>query len=93
MCEHCNLVFQDELVHVICECLKTQTLRHHFMNSVAQMLQQDELGVLYEYDSLTLKLLGAPLEPILETGIESQFLRLSYTFIVKCLQTYFSKTA
>jgi len=47
------------------------------MNSVAQMLQQDELDVLYEYDSLTLKLLGAPLEPILETGIESQFLRLS----------------
>jgi len=65
------------------------------MNSVAQMIQQDELDVLYEYDSLTrtLKLLGAPLEPILDAGIESQFLRLSYTFIVKCLQTYFSKTA
>jgi len=64
------------------------------MNSVVQMLQQDELDVLYEYDSLTwtLKLLGAPLEPILEAGIESQFLRLSYTFIVKCLQTYFSET-
>ena len=94
VCEHCNLVFQDELVHVICECLKTQTLRHHFMNSVAQMLQQDELDVLYEYDSLTrtLKLLGAPLEPILDAGIESQFLRLSYTFIVKCLQTYFSES-
>ena len=58
------------------------------------MLQQDELDVLYEYDSLTrtLKLLGAPLEPILEAEIESQFLRLSYTFIVKCLQTYFSES-
>jgi len=64
------------------------------MNYVAQMLQQDELDVLYEYDSLTrtLKLLGAPLEPILDAGIESQFLRLSYTFIVKCLQTYFSES-
>jgi len=64
------------------------------MNSVAQMLQQDELDVLYEYDSLTrtLKLLGALLELIIEAGIESQFLRLSYTFIVKCLQTYFSET-
>jgi len=58
------------------------------------MLQQDELDVLYEYDSLTrtLKQLGAPLEPILDAGIESQFLRLSYTFIVQCLQTYFSES-
>ena len=55
-----------------------------YMNSVAQMLPQDELDVLYEYDSLTrtLKLLGAPLEPILEAGIESQFLRLSYTHLL-----------
>ena len=79
MCEHCNLVFQNELVHVICECLKTQTLRHHCMISVAQMLQQDELDVLYERDSLTrtLKLLGSPLVQLFEAGIESQFLRLS----------------
>jgi len=38
--------------------------------------QQDELCVLYEYDSLTrtLKLLGFPLEPILKTVIESHLL-------------------
>jgi len=64
------------------------------MNYVGQMLQQDELDVLYECDSLTrtFKLLGVPLEPIFDAGIESQVLRLSYTYIVKCLQTYFSET-
>ena len=30
--------------------------------------------------------------PIVEVGKESQFLRLSYIFIVKCLQTYFNET-
>ena len=37
------------------------------------MLQQDELDVLYECDSLTrtFKLLGAPLKPIFDAGIES----------------------
>ena len=67
------------------KCLKTLTLR--FMNYVAQIIQQDELEVLRECYGLsrTLKLLGAPLAPILDTGTESQFLRLSYTYIVTCL--------
>ena len=40
----------------------------------------------------TLELLSAPLEPIFNTGIESQFLRLSYTYIVKCRQICFRKS-
>ena len=59
------MVSQEEFVHVTCECLKPQALRLHFMNFVAQIIQQDEVNVLHECDSLTrtLRLLGAPLVP------------------------------
>ena len=87
MCDMCGVIYQEQLVHYLCECEKTQTLRLHFINSLPSILLPDEMDTLLSHDSvaLTLRLLGAPLDPILDRTTELQFLHSSYTHIVKCL--------
>jgi len=84
------MVSQEELVHVTCECLKTKAPRFHSMNCVPLIIQQDEFDVQHEFDSLTLRLIRDPLEPTFHTETELQRFRVSYSYIVRCLQTFFS---
>jgi len=60
------------------------------MNSVAQILQQYEYNVLYECGSLTrtLKLLGAPLKPIFDTGTDSQFYEFHINTLLKVFKPF-----
>ena len=90
-CDMCGVIYQEQLVHYLCECEKTQTLRLHFINSLPSILLPDEMDTLLSQDSvaLTLRLLGAPLDPILDRTTELQFLHSSYTHIVQCLKVIF----
>ena len=71
--------------------LPLQTLRLHFINSLPSIFRPDEMDTLLSHDSvaLTLRLLGAPLDPILDRTTELQFLHSSYTHIVQCLKVIF----
>jgi len=91
MCDMCGVIYQEQLVHYICECEKTQTLRLHFIDSLSSILLPDEMDTLLSHDSvtLTLRLLGDPLDPILDRTTELQFLHSSYTYIVQCLKAIF----
>ena len=60
------------------------------MNCVPLIIQQDEFDVQHEFDSLTLRLIRDPLEPTFHTETELQRFRVSYSYIVRCLQTFFS---
>jgi len=55
------------------------TTRHRDVNSLTQL----------DSVSQTLKLLGVPIEPILEEDDQRTFLELSYSYIVKALRTFF----
>jgi len=79
------------IVHYLCESEKTQTIRLHFIDSLSSILLPDEMGTLLSHDSvtLTLRLLGAPLDPILDRTTELQFLHSSYTHSVHCLKAIF----
>ena len=63
----------------------------YFIDSLPSILLPDEMDTLLRLDSvtLTLRLLGAPLEPILNCTAELQFLPSSYTHIVQCLKAIF----
>jgi len=91
MCDMCGVIYQEQLVHYLCECEKTQTLRLHFINSLPSIILPDEMDTLLSHDSvaLTLRLLGFPLDPILYRTNELQFLHSSYTHIVQCLKVIF----
>jgi len=91
MCYMCGVIYQEQFVHYLCECEKTHTLRLHFINSLSSILLPDEMDTLLSHDSvaLTLRLLGAPLDPILDRTTELQFLHSSYTHIVQCLKAIF----
>jgi len=90
LCEHCNIIYQEQLVHAVCECLATSTVRSRFYEHLSHILLPDEKHSLLELDSvaLTLRLLGAPLEPILDIDNEVLLLKNSFSYIVSCIQVY-----
>jgi len=91
LCIKCNKTYQDELVHVTCECPSTLALRNQLTDSLASILLPDELLRVLELDSVsqTLRFLGAPVEPIFDTPTETLFLRNAFAFIVNCIRTHF----
>jgi len=91
LCLKCNNTYQDELVHVTCECPSKLALRNQLTDSLASILLPDELLRVLELDSVsqTLRFLGAPVETIFDMPSETLFLRNTFAFIVNCIQAYF----
>jgi len=90
-CIDCGEIYQEELVHVICECPWTSELRSQFLDTISDILLPEQKQNLLLQDSVshTLKLLGAPIEAILDCETEVTFLRTALQFIVQCLRQYF----
>ena len=88
MCDRCGAIYQEQLVHYLCECKKTQTLRLHFIDSLPGVLLPDEMETLLSQGSVRLALL---VDPTLNrtTCTELQFLHSSYTHNVQCLKAIF----
>jgi len=86
LCSKCDTTFQDELVHVICECPYTAAARTQFTESLDNILLPDEKQSIVQLDSVsqTLRLLGGPVEPVLDLDSESSLLKHSFAFIVRC---------
>jgi len=59
-------------VHVTCVCPSTLALHNQFSDSLASILLSDEILRVLELDSVsqTLRLLGAPVEPIFDVPSE-----------------------
>jgi len=87
----CNKTYQDELVHVTCECPSTLALRNQLTDSLASILLPGELLRVLELDSVsqTFRFLGAQVEPIFDMPTETLFLRNAIAFIVNCIRAYF----
>ena len=92
LCSKCDSTFQDELLHVICECpcRSTSAARIQFTDSLDNILLPDEKQSVLHLDSVsqTLRMLGAPVELDLDSDL--LLLKHSFAFIVRCLKTYFS---
>jgi len=89
-CINCGKIYQEELVHVICECPSTSELRSQCLDTISDILLPEHKQSLLLQDSVsqTLKLLGAPIKPILDCETEVTFLRTAFPFIVQCLRQY-----
>jgi len=87
MCDICNLVYQDELVHIIGECPNTDQLRSDFIIKLSHCVSSTQANELAAQDSFTwaLSLLGAP---ILDSDTNTDLLRLSFKYIHQCLQLH-----
>ena len=61
ICELCDNIYQEELVHITYECRWTRAIRENFVDSCAPMLLLNDVCRLRGIDSvsLTLRLLGA----------------------------------
>ena len=83
LCLKCNNTYQDKLLHVTCVCPSTLALHNQFTDSLASILLSDEILRVLELDSVsqTLRLLGAPVEPIFDVPSE-------IALIVNCIHTY-----
>jgi len=83
-CINCCEIYQEELVHVIYECLTTSELRSQFLDTISDILLPEQKQSLLLQDSVsqTLKLLGAPIEPILDCVTEVTFLRRYIVMII-----------
>ena len=83
LCHHCSCVHQEELVHALCECPSTLNIRTHFQEMISDILLPDEKHAVLHYDSvaLTLKLLGAPIEPIFDAFKDKLFMRTAFLYM------------
>jgi len=92
LCHHCNCVHQEELVHALCECPSTLSIRTHFQRMISDILLPDEKHAVLNLDSvaLTLKLLGAPIEPIFDASKDKLFMRTAFSYIVGCANEFVS---
>ena len=90
-CEQCSKSYQEQLVHILCECSNTATHRDELFRSLSATMRHSDVNSLTQLDSVsqTLKLLGAPIEPIFEEDDQRPFLEVSYPYIVKALRTFF----
>ena len=86
LCQHCNNRAPDNIVHLLSECVATAMLRTRFMCNVTYF------GIEFASDLLdldqtmfALKIMGAPLSPVLENDVNEEFLSWSYQFITDCL--------
>ena len=85
LCEH---IYYDHLAHVLCECEVSSSLRHSYFDQIDKALGNDVKHQLESMDSIdmSLRMLGAPIEPILGVRENNVFLKLSYIFIVTCIR-------
>ena len=90
-CDNCNAVYQEELMHILAECPHTNDLRITFKNDLLNLVSNefiDELLALRSID-FGLRLLGAPLPPLLDLTDDVRFLMLAYNYIVNSIRKYF----
>ena len=91
LCVHCNIIYQEQLVHAVCECYSYCYLDcSRFYEHISNILLPDEKHSLLELNSvaLTLRLLGAPLEPTLNIDSEVLLLKNSFSYLVSSIQVY-----
>jgi len=87
-CDLCEHIYYDHLAHVLCECEVSSSLRHSYFHEIHTALGNDVKHQLESMDSIdmSLKMLGAPIEPILGVRKKNVCLKLSYIVIVKCIR-------
>lgn len=86
LCQICNVQTTDKIVHLVSECAATTELRTKYVCAiscfgiefVSEILQLDE-------SMFTMKLMGAPLAPLLDNNDNKDFLLISFQFISDCL--------
>ncbi|WAR28640.1 hypothetical protein MAR_014344 [Mya arenaria] len=86
LCQNCNVQTTDKIVHLVCECAATTELRTKYVCAIAcfgiefisEILQLDE-------SMFTMKLMDAPLAPLLNNNENKDFLLISFQFIGDCL--------
>ena len=86
-CPLCDSTIYEILVHIISECMATENHRERF---ISDMLNENGISfseALSELDSFafTPRLLGAPIEPLLEGKYEKQYLSAASKYVVRCL--------
>jgi len=91
--DHCSCVHQEEIVHALCECPSTLSIRTHFQEMLSDILLPDLKYAVLILDSVapTLKLfIGAPIETIFYAYTDKLFLRTASSFIVSCVDEFVS---
>ena len=88
-CRACGQTIQDYVLHIIGECANTVPLRSTLTSTISTSFDQN---FAHEYElldpiSLALRLLGAPIEPLLSVTDNKIFLSHSYNYILKCFKT------
>ena len=75
----------------MCDCDFTCDIRSAFFGEITSILTLQNYTDVVNMDSIskTLKLIGAPLEPILTAEEESAFLKHAFVYVTKCLRHYF----
>ena len=86
----CALSYYEELVHILCECTSTEPLRQNLDCAIKLAYGASFLNELSSQDELawTLRILGANIPPVLDCDSEKQFLRMCYSFILRCLTVH-----
>ena len=86
ICQHCDVRVSDMTVHVVSTCTCTALLRTKFLRE-ASGYDTDIVPQLSELNGtmFTLRLMGAPIRPLLQHDVNIAFLRLSFQFISNCL--------
>jgi len=55
LCNHFNRVHQEELVHALCDCSVTSTIRTHFLKQLTEILLPDEKHSVLALDKVTFR--------------------------------------
>lgn len=82
-CQLCGNEHCEELIHVLTECKSTERLREGLKTNILNNHGNQFLHELLELDTfgLALRLLGAPLPPVLDQESEKMFLSYTFRFI------------
>jgi len=90
-CDFCDKTYQDNIVHIVCECAMTDILRVELVYNMERQFGRNFTRMFAEECSdaftKTLRMMGAPLEPVLEESANLKLLKITFTHICKCLRS------
>jgi hypothetical protein len=88
ICPLCGDDIIEEMTHILADCKTNEILRNcltHDIKNQFELILSNELSRL-DGIAWTLKILGAPIPPLIDSNIEETFFAMTYKYIYKCLE-------
>ncbi|MES9879357.1 MAG: reverse transcriptase family protein [Sedimenticola sp.] len=88
VCPKCELLVDDFVIHMMCECHVTSTLKNSFLSAINMCFGNelyDELSS-SSSESFTDKVMGAELQTDMDINTSTQYLHAAFSYVSQCVR-------